>query len=114
MANPINDVGSYQHRIIIEEPATAQSPSGQVNRNNAWTEFGRRWASITPLTGREYVYVNQVASEFAHRIEFRYLPGFHSKMRIRLGERIFQISKPPEDAGMNQRKHSVECIEVGV
>jgi len=56
-----------------------------------WTNVTTRWASIEPISGREYFAAQQVNAEVTHRIRMRYLAGMESTMRLLYGTRVYEI-----------------------
>lgn len=55
------------------------------------TNLGQRWASIEPLSGREYMEASQMGSEVTHRIRLRYFSGLTTKHHLTYGGRTFNI-----------------------
>lgn len=108
---PVNSIGDYRFRITFQIPSVARAEDGQVNPDNAWVDYATRWAAIIPLTGREYVWANQIVSEVSHRIECRYLDGITSDMRIRHSNRVFQIAGIPVDDNNMKTKLTILCRE---
>jgi len=58
-----------------------------------WAEMagGEVWAAIEPLSGREYLAVQQIAADLSHRVVIRYLAGVTPKHRVVHGSRTFDI-----------------------
>jgi SPP1 family predicted phage head-tail adaptor len=81
--------GLMRHRITIEAPTETQGPDGSFVRT--WNAFLSAWASIEPLTGREYFAAQREQADVSHRIRMRYMDGITHKMRVSIGSRIFEI-----------------------
>lgn len=56
-----------------------------------WQTVRVVYAAITPLSGREYVANRQAKLETTHKIETEPLFGVTSAMRLKDGERIFNV-----------------------
>jgi SPP1 family predicted phage head-tail adaptor len=109
-------VGRLRHRITIEQLSTeagvmteppaygaiteppadgAYVSAGGQNQygepNAEWVTFLTAYASIDPLVGREYMAAKQVQSEATHKIRMRYRAGITTTMRVKCGDRDFDI-----------------------
>lgn len=73
--------GKLRHRVIIERPVQIQDPvTGAVRIE--WEHFRTVWASIEPLSVREFLAAQQTQSVVTARITLRYSSGFQPEMRI--------------------------------
>jgi SPP1 family predicted phage head-tail adaptor len=75
--------------VTIERQSTSQDSTGQ--QLDSWTEVGKEWVSIRPVTGREYFNASGERAEVTHRIRMVYGRTFAPKDRIVYGSRIFDI-----------------------
>lgn len=82
--------GERRHRITIEQNIGQQEPTLGAIRPK-WIPFATIWTAINPTTGREAGYADQTLSISTHRLNFLYLPGVTSKMRINFKGRYFAI-----------------------
>lgn len=83
----------FRHRLVIEE----RQETGRDKYSDPyyeWTEVATVWGEVDPLRGREFFASRQIQAEQTHRISFRYIKGIKPTMRIRWGERIFEIVAP--------------------
>jgi len=85
------DAGKLRHRVDIEEPAHAQdSQTGEMV--TTWTTFAASIpASIEPLSAREFIQAAATQSQVTARITIRYLPGVTAAMRVKQGDRLYNI-----------------------
>lgn len=81
--------GNLKHKIIIESYTETQNDFGEVVQG--YSAFKTVYASIVPISGKEYFSSKQVSAEVSHKIECRYLSGVLPTMRIVYGTRIFHI-----------------------
>jgi SPP1 family predicted phage head-tail adaptor len=81
--------GRLRHRVIIQEYSESQGNYGGVTKN--WTTFATVWAAIEPARGREFWDSQQVNAEVTGKITIRYLAGVTPKMRVKHGDRYFEI-----------------------
>ncbi len=83
--------GTLRHRVRVESLT-------EVPRNSfgaparTWATFATRWASVTPLGGRELFEAQQVYPEVDYIIKMRWLEGATSKMRAVFKGRVFDIA----------------------
>jgi SPP1 family predicted phage head-tail adaptor len=80
---------SFRHRITFEKEV--KTSDGHKGFTVTWQPVAVAWASIEPLSGREYFFAHQITTEVTHRIRIRYREDLNTKMRIILGERVFSI-----------------------
>lgn len=81
--------GNLNKRITLQQQTEEQDASGQLLDN--WADIATVWAAIEPLSGREFFAAQQVNSEVTTKIRIRYRDGIKAYMRIKYGERIFDI-----------------------
>lgn len=77
-------IGDMRHRITVQEPV--KSPDGYKGHTVQWRDLIEVWASVEPLSGREYFYSHQIKAEVTHRVKIRYRTDITVKMRIKLSE----------------------------
>jgi SPP1 family predicted phage head-tail adaptor len=82
-------IGRLRHRIIIEQATETQDADGSVIET--WSIYATAWASIEPLSGREYIAAQSTQADVTHRIRLRYLSGVTPKMHVNYSSRIFNI-----------------------
>lgn len=86
------EAGKLRHRVTIQQPAETQSTSsGAIS--TTWTPFASLWASIEPLSAREFVASQAEQSKISTRITIRRIAGITPKMRVLHGYsgKIYQI-----------------------
>lgn len=82
-------IGKLRQRVTIQEyVATRDSFGAEVP---AWTDVATVWASVTPVSGKEYFASAQVNAEVSTKITMRYLAGITPKMRVVFEARTFEI-----------------------
>ena len=103
------DTGRLNRRVVIERlEATTDPDYGSMI--NAWIPTHAAWASIEPLTGREYVAAMAVQAEKTVRIRIRYLAGITSEMRVTHMGHIFMIQSVINPLDAN-RELVLMCLE---
>ncbi|MGP4843313.1 phage head closure protein [Marinobacter sp. 1Y8] len=90
--------GSLRHRVEIQKPVTAQNPN-TGSMVVTWQEVAQVWASVEPLSAREFISAQAGQSEINARIVIRYRPGITAAMRIIHREQVFNIEGVLPDAG---------------
>ena len=82
-------IGKLRHMITIQEyTATRDSFGAEVE---GWSDKVSVFASVTPMSGKEYFTSQQLNAEVTTKITIRYLAGITPKMRVMFGNRIFEI-----------------------
>ena len=81
--------GDLRHRITIQQLAEGENDLGDIVQT--WTAFATVWASVEPLTGREYLSAQQVSAETSGRIRMRYRAGVNPTMRVLFNSLTYQI-----------------------
>jgi len=80
--------GNLKHKIIIQTYSETQNGFGEVVKG--WEDFKTAYASITPLSAKEY-YKAGTNAEVSHKIELRYIKDIKPKMRVVYDDREFSI-----------------------
>jgi SPP1 family predicted phage head-tail adaptor len=89
--------GKLRHRVVIQVPAQTQDPqTGEIV--NAWVDFATVWASVEPLSVREFIAAQAGQSEITARVVVRYLPGVLPTMRVLHRGAIYAIQGALPDA----------------
>lgn len=57
-----------------------------------WEHVCDAWGMITPLSGREVSEARAQGDRTTHEITTRYAPGIDSRMRVRYGDRLFELT----------------------
>lgn len=82
--------GLLDRRITLQNSTFTQNSIGEAVLS--WTNFATVWASVEPISGREFWAMQQVHAEVTVRIRIRYLAGVVPKMRvIGTGSKVFNI-----------------------
>ena len=81
--------GKLRQRIIIEHRSEAANSFGEVIPT--WATLTTVWGSVEPLSGKELLEAQQIASETTHRVRIRYYSSLTTEMRFKLGSRYLEI-----------------------
>ena len=82
-------VGRMRYRIELQNFITTTDADGFAIEE--WITLHTVWADITPVSGKEYLSSNQITAEVTSKIYIRSLKGLKTTMRIKCGERFFNI-----------------------
>lgn len=82
-------IGKLKHRVTIQEYTTTRDSFGA--EIEAWVDIATVWASVEPLTGREYFQMQQINTEISTKVTMRFKAGVTVKMRLIYNNRIFEI-----------------------
>lgn len=73
--------GSLRDYITIQARAETRNGAGETEWT--FTDWQSMWASIEPLSGREFLQASQIGSNLSAKIRIRYFPGVTAKMRVK-------------------------------
>lgn len=82
-------IGDMRQRITFQRGV--KKPDGHKGHTVVWQDMITCWASVEPLSGREYFYSHQIKAEITHRVKIRYRGDITTKMRIKHRDRILAI-----------------------
>lgn len=81
--------GELRHIITLQKLENTQNDYGEVIE--VWKDILTTRAGIYPVSGKEFFSAETMNSEVSHKVNMRYIPGITSNMRIKFGERCFNI-----------------------
>jgi SPP1 family predicted phage head-tail adaptor len=110
------NAGKYRHVITIQQLLTTENTYGETIRNDDtnWEDVLTTRAGIFPISGKDYFNEDVINAEITHKIQMRYQTGIDSSMRIKFGNRIFDIISPPIDFQERHREIQLMCKERNV
>lgn len=82
-------IAKLRHRIVLQEHISSRDSFGAELKT--WSDKSKVWASIEPLSGKEYFAVQQVNAEVNTKITIRYRTGIKPTMRVLFEGRVFEI-----------------------
>ena len=84
--------GELRNKIVIKVQPTDQDGYGEKIEDTAlWNNFITCWASILPISGREFFIAQQVNATVTTRIKIRYTSAITPGMRVVFGEKVYDI-----------------------
>lgn len=84
--------GKYNKSVILQRrDYEKERKSGYGSSRPFWKKFAEVRASVEPLQGREYFSGPFQMGENIVRVRIRYIEGVTRKMRIKYGNRVFDI-----------------------
>lgn len=87
--------GKLRHYVEIQARSQSRSSTGAISWTWAKITNGDEWASIEPLSSREFIAAAAVQSKIAARIVMRYRADVTSGMRVVHNGRVYSIEGPP-------------------
>lgn len=97
--------GRLRKLVTIEAVTETQNARGEPIQT--WAPEAVVWASIEPLSGREFVTAQQRVSDVTHQVGLRYRPGLTPKKRLNMAGRIFNILTT---LNVGERNRSLELL----
>lgn len=73
-------IGKLRDLVTVERKTTARDTDG--GERVVWADVGDQWASIEPLSGREFFAAQQAQSELVVKIRMRYPSDVRAEDRI--------------------------------
>lgn len=83
------EVGELRYRIIFQEYGTITTPNGFDVED--WKDYKTVWSAVYPVKGKEFWSAKSVYVENTVKFICRYNPQINNKMRIKHGQRYFNI-----------------------
>lgn len=110
------NAGKYRHIVTFQRLKDAQNSYGEnsVHLDDNWEDAFTLRVGIFPISGREALTEEVRKGEITHRIHLRYMKGIDNTMRIKFGERIFEIISPPINAFEQNHELWLICKERNV
>lgn len=99
------EIGTMRHRITFQRPV--KTPDGYKGHTVQWQDVVTVWASVEPLSGREYFYSHQIKAEVTHRVKMRYREDITVKMRIKHRDRVLEIESVID---LKERHETLEIL----
>jgi SPP1 family predicted phage head-tail adaptor len=81
--------GPLRNRLILQSQNNTRGAAGGIVKG--WSTEATVWGSISPLTGREYLAIQQTQNEASVRIVMRYYAGLDETWRVVNGGRAYAI-----------------------
>ena len=100
--------GRKRNLVSIQQVTETKNSYGE--RVETWSVYAKAWASVTPVTGKEYYQAQAAQAEATHKVVINYLSGVVPKMRILFGSRILLIESVLND-GERNRELVLMCVE---
>ena len=102
--------GALDQRIVIERLVEGYDELGQPI--NDWLPIVTTWASVSPLTGREYLAAAALVAEVTARIRMRYRPGITAADRVIHDGKVYGITSVA-DVHSSRRELHLQCRAIG-
>lgn len=102
------NAGELRHRVTFQKRGLDPATGGLT----AWTDYVTVWAKVEDLSGRDYIQAQMLgeASLVTARITIRWRPDIDPHMRVKLGDRLFDIKAVLDPDGC-RRVLQVMCAE---
>ncbi|WP_303748413.1 phage head closure protein [Stenotrophomonas pigmentata] len=82
--------GRLRHRVLIQQQVTIRDDDGVQTTN--WVDVATVWASVEPLSAREFIQSGQTQVAVTARITIRYRAGLQASMRILHRGQVYNIA----------------------
>lgn len=83
-------IGELNKRVILQRLTMTKNTYGEIMEQ--WDNVATVWASIKPISGREYFAAEAVNSDVTHKVIMRYRADITADMRVKYGDRYFTIN----------------------
>lgn len=84
-------LGKLRERITIQKPPQTDDLFGGKHDDEDWIDVKHVWASIEPVSANQVFFSQSLEHRVTHKVIIRTFDDLESNMRIKFGERIFQI-----------------------
>ena len=87
------NIGRLRERVIIQQIEADSPPVDEYGTpQQGWGEVATVWASVEPMSAREFIAAQAQQGETLWKITIRYLDGLTAAMRVLSGGRTFAIT----------------------
>lgn len=93
--------GQLRHRVTIQYRTETQNATGEVTWT--WSDLATVWASIEPISGREFFSSQQVQSSVTTRIRVRHRTDVNAKMRVK-------YTRDPSSSPLKVAYYAIEAV----
>ena len=83
------EMGDMKRRITLQCPSKTDDEGG--GRRVVYISVADVWASIEPISSREYFFAQQARAEVTHKIHIRYREDVKNNWRVRYGTSQFLV-----------------------
>jgi len=101
--------GRLRHRVDLQHVTETQDSTGDPVRS--YSTYATVWASIEPVSGREYYAAQQAGAVRQHKIVIRSRRDVAPTDRVMFGSRIFEVEAVLHPAERNIETHLM-CKEL--
>lgn len=104
------DAGKLRHRVMLQARQEIIDPVTGA-RDYAWVDVGKMWASVEPLSARDFVAANAVQSQVTARITIRHRDDVTAGMRIAHQGKLYDITGVLADRDSGREYLTLPCAE---
>jgi len=102
-----------RHRVTLQRFVKTQDPNtGLITEE--WSDVATVWASVEPLSGRDFIAARAQQSEISARVVIRYRADVDSTMRLVHRGRIYSIEGPPLPDAKSGLEYLTLMVAAGV
>lgn len=101
------NIGKMNKRITIQEYVTSESDNGFETKT--WQDVKTVWATVKPLSGKEYFAAQATQSEIHIKFYIRYTSAITSEHRIKFDGKYYEIVSPPININGSNRILEIMC-----
>ncbi len=103
--------GALRHRIEIHELVNVKDEDTGIS-TATWPLFVDAWAEVRPSTATEFLAAGGEQTKVQFTVIIRYVAGIKRSMRIRHGERLYNIEGVLPDSDSGREFLRLPCSEV--
>lgn len=82
-------IGKLRHRVTLQECIASRDSFGAEVLT--WVDIATVWASVSPISGKEYFAAHQINAEVTTKITMRHRPDILPNMRAAFQNCLFDI-----------------------
>ena len=102
--------GKLRHRVTIEQPTTVQDPN-TGEQVPGWAAVDTVWASVEPLSAREFIAAGADQSSVSTRVTMRYRSDVAAGMRLAYRGKVYDIKGVLPDPESGLEWLTLPCAE---
>lgn len=105
------DAGALNKRVQFQKFEPGLDENGYQTKEG-WKPKFECWASVQPVSAREFWQAESVHAELSHKVIIRFRSDVTADMRIEYSGRTLEICAPPTDPMEDHRYLTLKCREV--
>lgn len=103
--------GKLRHFVTLQRNDQKQDPKTGAMLDH-WVDVAPLWASVEPLSVRDFIAAQAAQSVISHRVTIRFRAGVHAGMRVLHGAAVYRVLGALPDPRSGREYLTLPCSEL--